>query len=377
MAEQAAMHTWLVAPLDEKVASALRRLRHAPDVRRVAVMPDVHLAEDVCVGVVLGTSRCIYPQAVGGDIGCGMLAVPFATEAARLKQAATAARILAELGAAIPVRRRHRRRAIPMPSELCQPTLSDPTLESLWRGAGALELATLGTGNHFIELQGDEQGRLWLMVHSGSRAIGPAVRDHHLARAEPASGGLKLLTGDDARGVAYIADAAWARRFAEANRQQLALLVEEVVLRAGGGRLQWEEAITSDHNHLERESHAGESLWVHRKGAMGAHADQPGVLPGSMASPSYHVVGRGCARAMCSSAHGAGRLLSRGDARRRVTERDLRYQMREVWYDFRQAARLRDEAPSAYKDIQAVVRAQHELVRIVRRLRPVLSYKGS
>jgi len=372
----APLQSWQLGPLDQVVADAIRRLRRAPDVQRIAVMPDVHLADDVCVGVVLGTHCAIYPQAVGGDIGCGMLAVPFELEAASLREPAAAGRVLARLGSAVPARRRHRRHSIPMPRELCQPPLSAPELESLWRQVGALELATLGSGNHFIELQADETDRLWLMVHSGSRAIGPAIRDHHLERAKPAGAGLKVLAAQEEPGAAYLADAAWARRFAETNRRQLALLVEEVVLAVCRGRLRWEGAITTDHNHVEREAHDGTLLWVHRKGAMPAHADQPGVLPGSMGSPSYHVLGRGCAAAMCSSAHGAGRLLSRTDARRLVTERELHRQMRGVWYDFRNAPRLRDEAPSAYKNVQEVVRAQHELTKVVRCLRPVLSYKG-
>jgi tRNA-splicing ligase RtcB len=262
-----------------------------------------------------------------------------------------------------------------MPAELGQPTLSHPRLESLWRGVGALELATLGSGNHFIELQADESDRLWMMVHSGSRAIGPAVRDHHLERAESAGGGLKLLPAQEESGGAYLADAAWARAYAKANRRWLAELVEEVIGRVCGGRLEWGGAITTDHNHVEREAH-GAPLWVHRKGAMPAHLDQPGVLPGSMGTLSYHVVGRGCVAAMCSSAHGAGRSMSRSDARRVVTKSDLQSQMHGVWYDVRMADRLRDEAPSAYKNIEGVARAQHELVKLVRVLRPILNYKG-
>jgi tRNA-splicing ligase RtcB (3'-phosphate/5'-hydroxy nucleic acid ligase) len=157
----------------------------------------------------------------------------------------------------------------------------------------------------------------------------------------------------------------------------MAVLVEDVVRGVAGGHLRWEESITTDHNHVEYETHGSAGLWVHRKGAMPAWPDQAGVLPGSMGSLSYHVVGRGCPDALCSSAHGAGRILSRTEARKSITGRELHRQMREVWYDFRQSDRLRDEAPSAYKDIRAVARAQRELVRVVRVLRPVLNYKGA
>jgi tRNA-splicing ligase RtcB len=144
---------------------------------------------------------------------------------------------------------------------------------------------------------------------------------------------------------ADLADAALARRFADASRRQIAALVGEVVSAAVGGALQWQTAITTDHNHVALERRAEADLWVHRKGAMPAWPDEGGVLPGSMGSASFHVEGRGCAAALCSSAHRAGRLLSRTDARRTVTVRDLQQQMDGIWYDHRQAARLRDEAP--------------------------------
>jgi tRNA-splicing ligase RtcB len=131
-----------------------------------------------------------------------------------------------------------------------------------------------------------------------------------------------------------------------------------------------------DHNHVRRETHFGQALWVHRKGAMSAASGELGVLPGSMGTETFHVEGRGCADALCSSAHGAGRAMSRDEARRKVSVRELERQLRRVWFDPRAAPALREEAPSAYKDVRAVLRAQRELTRIVRRLRPVLCYKG-
>ncbi len=128
--------------------------------------------------------------------------------------------------------------------------------------------------------------------------------------------------------------------------------------------------------HVRRETHEGEALWVHRKGAISAVAGERGLIPGSMGTHSFHVEGRGCAEALCSSAHGAGRRLSRTDARRRLSAKDVVRELRGVWFDHRLAAGLREEAPSAYKDIDAVLRAEHDLVRITRRLRPVLCFKG-
>ena len=143
-----------------------------------------------------------------------------------------------------------------------------------------------------------------------------------------------------------------------------------------GARLCWETVVTTDHNRVSLEHYGGRELWVHRKGAMPAGLGQAGVLPGSMGSASFHVEGRGHEAALCSSAHGAGRALSRTAARAKVTDREFRRQMEGVWYDFRLSDKLRDEAPAAYKDIAAVLRAQRDLTRVTRRLRPVLVYKG-
>ena len=149
-----------------------------------------------------------------------------------------------------------------------------------------------------------------------------------------------------------------------------------VLARTVQAQICWETLIATDHNHVSLEHHGGCDLWVHRKGTMPARLGESGVLPGSMGTVSFHVEGRGCEEALCSSAHGAGRALSRTAARSKVTERELRRQMEGIWYDYRLADKLRDEAPSAYKDIRAVLRAQKELVKVTRTLRPVLNYKG-
>jgi tRNA-splicing ligase RtcB len=373
----APIQAWLAAPMNHDVSEAIERLRRARDVQHVAVLPDVHLAADVCIGVVVATSRLIYPQAVGGDIGCGMLAVGFDVEAAALRDPGTAGRVLAGLGGAVPARRRNRRAAMAPPPDLELASLSHPGLEAIRRNEAAIEFATLGSGNHFVELQGDEDGRLWLMVHSGSRALGPAIRDHHVRGAEDVGGGLRALNATSDEGAMYLNDVAWARRFADASRRAMAAEVGTVIEALLGARPCWETLITTDHNHVSLERHGDRNLWVHRKGAMPARLGEAGVLPGSMGSPSFHVEGRGHEPALCSSAHGAGRALSRTAAREKVTERDLRRQMEGVWFDYRLASRLRDEAPAAYKDIRAVLRAQKDLVKVTRTLRPVLNYKGT
>ena len=362
--------------MDHDVTEAIERLRRAPDVQQIAVMPDVHLASDVCIGIAAATSHLIYPQAVGGDIGCGMLAVGLDVDAAPFRNPKIAGAVLAELGRAVPARRRNRRTTICQPEDLENDTLSHPSLESFRRSEGMLEFATLGSGNHFIEIQSDEDDRIWLMVHSGSRALGQAVRDHHLARAQTVGGRFRVLDAQSAEGCEYLHDASHARRFADASRRAMATEIGEVLAGMLQAQICWETLITTDHNHVSLEQHAGCDLWVHRKGAMPARLGESGVLPGSMGTLSFHVEGRGCEEALCSSAHGAGRALSRTAARGKVTARELRRQMEGIWYDYRLADKLRDEAPSAYKDIRAVLRAQKELVKVTRTLRPVLNYKG-
>lgn len=358
------------------VAKAVERLRRVPDVQQLAVMPDVHLAEDVCIGVVVATSHLIYPQAVGGDIGCGMFAAGLDLDAGALRDPRAAGHVLAELGKAVPARRRNRRQLIAQPPSVANDRLSHPALDAVRRNEGETEFATLGSGNHFVEIQADENDRLWLMVHSGSRALGQAIRHHHLSRAQPVEQRFRGLDANAGAGADYLHDASCARRFADASRRAIAEEVEGVLARQLGARVDWNTVITTDHNHVSLERHGERDLWVHRKGAMRARDGENGVLPGSMGSLSFHVEGRGCEAALCSSAHGAGRVLSRMAARRQVSERLLREQMEGVWYDLRKADGLRDEAPAAYKDIGAVLRAQRELVKVTRTLRPVLNYKG-
>ena len=372
----APLRTWLAAPMSRDVSEAIDRLRRAPDVQQIAVMPDVHLAAEVCIGVVVATSHLIYPQAVGGDIGCGMLAVGLDLEAVALDVPRVAGQVLADIGRAVPARRRNRDAIVSQPGDLASDTLSHNRTESVRRSEGAIEFATLGSGNHFIEIQVDQNGRFWLMVHSGSRALGQAIHADHLARAQPVANRLRVLDAESDAGAEYLHDASCARRFADASRRAMAEEVGRVLSRRLGAHVCWETVITTDHNHVSHEHHGGCDFWVHRKGAMSARSGESGVLPGSMGTLSFHVEGRGHEEALCSSAHGAGRALSRTAARGKVTERELRRQMEGVWYDTRIAARLSDEAPSAYKDIRAVLKAQKELVKVTRTLRPVLNYKG-
>ena len=364
---------WTGATPPDRVVASIERVRRLDGVVRVAVMPDVHLCHAVCVGTVFATRRLLYPGAIGGDLGCGMAALAFDTAAAVLASAAAGRAVLRRLARVIPGQRQPR----PLPTRWREiPRMSDPRLDRALLAARD-QLGTLGGGNHFVELQRDvADGRLWLMVHSGSRGLGQAVSRWHLSRCAERCRGLHMLDAESDAGRAFLHDLRVARAWARLNRwwmvQAVAWTLRETlgVLPVAGSFAQ------CDHNHIRRETHGGAALWVHRKGAAPAGAGVAGLIPGSMGTASFHVVGRGCAGALCSSAHGAGRAMSRSEARRAVSTAALRRAVAGVHVNPNQFARLRDEAPRAYKDVGAMMRAQRELVTPVRELRPVLSYKA-
>jgi tRNA-splicing ligase RtcB len=374
---RAALHTWLTGPLEPAARAIIDRTRRADDVVHVAVMPDVHPANDVCVGTAMATHRLVYPAAVGGDIGCGMLAIGFDGDAKLLRDPKHAGNLLRQLGQAIPVHRRHRNALIPLPAQLKSNSLSHPALVATLRDVGVLQLATLGGGNHFVELQSDSAGQLWLMIHSGSRNMGQAIKAHHVAGATHRSASMMALDTATDAGRAYLHDQQWAREYAAANRGAMAMLVIDLLRDVFNIEPVESTQITVDHNHVQVEDHFGRPLLIHRKGAMPAFAGQAGIIPGSMGTLSYHVTGLGCELALRSSAHGAGRLLSRQAARERFDRRDLQRQMQKIWYDPRLSDSLREESPKSYKDVRSVLKAQSELVKIERMLKPMLVYKGN
>ncbi len=368
---------WTAEPLPLDVREAVERLVRDDDVARIAVMPDVHLAEQVCVGVALATRTTLVPAAVGGDIGCGMAALGFDAPATVLATPAAAAEMLAALYEAVPIHRHHRDEGIELPPALRDAPLGSERLAAIRSREAALQFGTLGRGNHFVELQADEDDRLWLMVHSGSRGMGQAIREAHESGGRRNRAGLAVLDADTTAGQAYLADVAWALAYAEASRAHMVARVREVLRARFGAIARDDTRIVCQHNFVRAETFGDQTWWVHRKGAISARAGEIGIIPGSMGTASFHVRGLGCAAALCSSSHGAGRTMSRALARRRISARQLHRSMQGVWFDHRVAPRLVEEAPDAYKDIGAVMRAQRELTRAVRRLRPVLAFKGA
>ncbi|HET6323240.1 MAG TPA: RtcB family protein [Planctomycetaceae bacterium] len=373
----APVHKWLAGPLPAGVEDSLERLRRAEDVAYVAVLPDVHLADDVCVGVALATNRLIYPAAVGSDIGCGMAAIRFDADADLLAIEEAAGAVLGGLTRCVPALK-HPSATAPseLPSTLGDAPLSHPRLEKLKSRDGRLQLGTLGRGNHFLEFQADEQEQLWLMVHSGSRSMGQAISAHHSTAGKADKRRLIAIDSESSEGQAYLSDVAWAIAYAQANRLAIIAAVSRLMQSLFGVVSTADSLIQCHHNHVRQEIHFGRRYWVHRKGALSAGTDVPGLIPGSMGTVSFHVSGRGHPPALASSSHGAGRCMSRRDAMQKITRRELERELSGVWFDHRRIDALRDEAPSAYKDIGAVMRAQRDLTRIERRLRPLLSYKG-
>ncbi len=371
-------NSWLVEPPSPAVRQTIERLCRAPNVLHVAVMPDVHLAAGVSNGLAVATDRLIYPAAVGGDIGCGFATIAFLGSASNLKRRATAEKVLAALPLTIPVIRHRRRDGLPgLGDTLDADALTQPELIAKASSVGREELGTLGRGNHFLEFQEDDEGRLWVMVHSGSRAMGQHISAAHLQQAQAVGGGLAWLDADSDEGQAYLSDVSWARRYAAESRRQMLSTAVTIIEETLGLEADHDTLLNTDHNHVQREEHDSRDMWVHRKGANVAIEGLSNVIPGSMATHTFHVIGRGEPKALMSSSHGAGRRLSRGAARARIRRKDLARQLADVWIDPKTACKLIDESPDAYKDLDAVMRAQQALVKITRRVRPILCYKGT
>ena len=367
---------WLADPLPKDVERALDRLCRSDDVQYVAVMPDVHLSEDVCIGTVVATTRMLYPDAVGGDIGCGVSTVRINGDAMLLADEWTAAKVLHGLSRFVPAIRRGGHRASPVADSVNNLPLSHERLEHLKVRQARAQLGTLGRGNHFLEFQKDEEERLWLTVHSGSRMMGQAIRNHHLREAKRAVTGLHYVESGSVSGEAYLRDAAWAMSYAEANRRAIIEAALHTVEDVLGVTADWTSYLTCIHNQVRLEHHFGAQWWVHRKGAICAASGVAGIIPGSMGTMSYHVEGRGQERSLFSSSHGAGRIMSRTEAHNAIRLEQLKREMKGVWFDQRKMTSLVDEAPSAYRDITKVMRAQRELTKVIRVLRPVLNYKS-
>lgn len=385
-------------PVEPEALAQLRNVARLPFVWRwVAAMPDVHWGIGATVGSVIPTHRAIVPAAVGVDIGCGMMAVRTSLRAGDLPDSLRAIRTRIEQ--AVPHGRtnhggRGDRGAWHEPPAAAAAAWRElasgwqrivEQFQKLERGATAEHLGTLGTGNHFIELCVDEADGVWVMLHSGSRGVGNRIGRHFIeqAKREMADRLGELPDRDLAwfdEGApsfdAYVHAVEWAQRYARVNRELMMQAVLQAL--ADGGDLPpftaGDVAVNCHHNYVQRETHFGTEVFVTRKGAVRAGAGELGIIPGSMGARSYIVRGKGNPDSFMSCSHGAGRAMSRGEAKRRFTLED--HAAATATVECRKDADVIDETPMAYKDIDAVMAAQADLVEVVHTLRQVVCVKG-
>jgi tRNA-splicing ligase RtcB len=371
--------------LDDKALAQAERAASMPFVfPHLALMPDAHLGKGATVGSVIPTLRAIIPAAVGVDIGCGMIAVRTQFDAHEL-----AVRDLRALRVAI-------EGAVPLSAGKYNTAMTETAtarvreLESKadidyeqYAGNWRLQLGTLGSGNHFIEVTVDEERRVWLFLHSGSRGIGNKIAQRHIAIAGqlcerwwidlPDPDLAYLVEGTD-EFWAYMRDLRWAQKFALLNREEMMDRVIGCVEAWLGEPVTESERINCHHNFTQQENHFGKNVWVSRKGAIEASEGRPGLIPGSMGTASYVVEGKGDKLSLNSSPHGAGRAHSRSAARRTFTAEDLRTAMKGI--EYRDTDAFIDEIPAAYKDIDQVRADAADLVEVRHTLRQIVNVKG-
>ncbi|TXH73229.1 MAG: RtcB family protein [Lysobacteraceae bacterium] len=381
-------------PLESEAHQQLRNIASIPFVGPwVAVMPDVHLGKGATVGSVIPTRGAIIPAAVGVDIGCGMAAVRTTLRAEDLPD--TLAQLRGAIERSVPVGNGpggdHRRLPDSVETRLTQSGLIArlDTIKQKHRKIRVdkidKQIGTLGGGNHFIEICLDESGMVWVMLHSGSRGTGNLIGTYFIERAREELSrrtlGFHLPDKDLAffmEGEAlfedYVEAVSWAQDYARANREaMMARVLHEMHQRLPKFRLD-KLAVNCHHNYVQREVHGDESLLVTRKGAVSAQSGELGIIPGSMGAKSYIVRGKGNPESFCSCSHGAGRRMSRTAAKRQITLKQHREATAHV--ECRKDEGVIDESPAAYKDIDAVMAAQSDLVEVVHTLRQVLCVKG-
>ncbi|MGV8712718.1 MAG: RtcB family protein [Nitrosomonas sp.] len=384
-------------PVEDDARQQLINIASMPFIyRHLAVMPDVHLGKGSTIGSVIPTQGAIIPAAVGVDIGCGMMAARTTLTAADLPDALFGLRSAIEQ--AVPHGRTVQRGKRDKGSWGNPPERVSAAWTGLLPGFKRIvekyprlkdanhhvHLGTLGTGNHFIEVCLDEADRVWFMLHSGSRGIGNAIGSlfiklaqddmrQHIANLPDRN--LAYFEEGSRHFDDYIEAVGWAQEFARRNRavmmQNVIAAARQVVSKPFVADV---EAVNCHHNYVQKERHFGAEILVTRKGAVSAQKGEMGIIPGSMGAQSYIVRGLGNKEAFCSCSHGAGRVMSRNEAKRRFTIEDQIAATAHV--ECRKDADVIDEIPMAYKNIDAVMQAQRSLVEVVHTLRQVVCVKG-
>lgn len=370
----------------------LRNAAAMPWVAGIRAMSDIHQGYGVPVGSVVAMRQAVSPSAVGVDIGCGMMAVKTNKTQADLPDSLAPMRLAIE--GVVPVGRAANDGTAPVLSR--DKTLSS-AFDSLMGRFGDLraekiadresramsQCGSLGSGNHFIEVTVDDEGCVWLMLHSGSRNIGKEIADRHIDKAKHLSHNIEADLPDPDLAVflggtpemdAYLHDLWWAQDYAMLNRRIMMASVKRVFDGLMGNDVKWERTINCHHNYVSVESYGDEELIITRKGAISAKSDEYGLIPGSMGTGSFVVKGLGNEASYCSASHGAGRKMSRAKAKKMFTVADLAEQTAGV--ECRKDAGVVDEIPGAYKSLDDVIAAQVDLVSIEARLTTLLCVKG-
>ncbi len=371
----------------------IRNVTHLPILAGpVAVMPDVHLGKGATVGTVIATRAAIVPAAVGVDIGCGMLAVKTDLVASDLP--ANLNKVRAQIERDVPVGFSFHKETPEAAGALADrmedlgerfpklrimETVGPRNEGRVWR-----QLGSLGGGNHFVEICLDADHHAWIMLHSGSRGIGNAIGEAAIGMAKEVAQrvdralphrDLAWLDEGTPEFESYVEGLGWAQEYASLNRDLMLQLVHKALAKALGREVKLVGEVTNcHHNYARVEEHFGENVWVTRKGAVSARLGELGIIPGSMGAKSFIVRGKGNEAAYCSCSHGAGRTMSRSRARKLFTREDLAVQTAGV--ECRKDEGVIDEIPSAYKDIDAVMAAQADLVDVVTTLKQILCVKG-
>ena len=337
-----------------------------------ALMPDAHAGYSLPIGAVVATEGVVVPAWVGFDIGCGMLAVPttFSVEAVR----AAARRIFDGIYKKVPTGFSHNAKATQWVAGEALPR--SEALQKILDRKGMSDLHSLGGGNHFIEIAADETDRVWIVIHSGSRNLGHTVATHYMKVVSgdgKAREGHYALGEDSAGGKAYITDLDFCLAFALENRMGMVARIEDAIqseIRVG--KVQWDGLINRNHNHAEKVN----GLWIHRKGATHAEDGMLGVIPGSMRDGSFVVRGKGNPDSLCSSSHGAGRVMGRAEAKRTLDMATFKKDMEDRGIQARVDVSTLDESAGAYKDVFAVMAMQRDLVDVIHHLKPIINIKG-
>lgn len=378
--------------VDESALQQLKQMSQLDIVHaHIAAMPDVHMGIGATVGSVIPTKSAIIPAAVGVDIGCGMHAIQLSLKAHQLPDNLKPIRQAIENAVPVGFEKHSDARNCAHACKTLERTLKSildkhPQINQLVNRETSrwiLQMGTLGSGNHFIELCIDEQQHIWVMLHSGSRGIGNAIGTYFIQLAKKDMGQhLQHLPDKDLAYFRegskhfsdYVTAVEWAQEYAYANRNEMMKLILTAIQPYLPPFVVTETAVNCHHNYVSQEEHFGEHVFVTRKGAISAKAGELGIIPGSMGAKSFIVRGKGNRQSFCSCSHGAGRRMSRNEAKRRFTKGDLIYQTKDV--ECRKDKHVIDEIPAAYKDIDVVMANQSDLVDVVAVLKQVVCVKG-